>query len=161
MLATGATPAARPHTPVPNARKEIEAAYRQLAQALQRKDLPGAMRFYLPDYTRFDASGTRFHRAQFKQALTRVLRSQRAVQEMRFRILTFRAHHTTATVTARAYLRAQVVAMDGRERPVAGQTYAMAATWPFREFWVRTPQGWRIRTTRLLAPTRASMELLP
>lgn len=161
ILATGKPATGLPPPPAQNARKEIEASYRQMAQALLRKDLPGILRFYLPDYTRLDTSGTRLHRMQFKQALLRVLRSQRAVREMRFRILAFRAHRTTATVTARAYLRAQVMAMNGQEQPVPEQTYEMAATWPFREFWIRTPQGWRIRTTRLLAPTRANMERLP
>lgn len=139
-------------------RKEIETVYGKLATTMKRRDLPAMLQFYTPDYKRKESNGTVSDRAQFKSAMMRVMKSQQVVREVKFRISMFQATNTTATVTAKAFLKARVQMLDSQNHPVPGSAYEMAATWPVREFWVKTPAGWRIKSTKLLAATRANVE---
>lgn len=138
-------------------RKEVNAAYAKIAAALKRKDIEAAMKFYTSDFTRQDSAGARVDRAGYRNAMLRVMKSQQSVHSLRIHIDNFRATGKTVTVTTTTRLKARIVTLNNQDQPV-GRVYEMTATWPVRDVWMKTAAGWRIKNSKMLAPTKATME---
>ena len=139
-------------------RKELKATYAKLAAAMKQKNLSALLKFYTSDYTRQESNGHKMNRLQFKAAMQNVIRSQQTVRGVNFRMDSLRVTGKTAVVTTTAVLKAHVMFMDTYEQPVPRKTYEMVATWPIRDFWVKTSAGWRIQRSKMLAPTKATLE---
>jgi ketosteroid isomerase-like protein len=140
------------------ARKDFQAAYAKLGTAMKQKNLSALLKFYTPDYTRQESNGHIMNHARFKVAMQNVLRSQQTVRGVNFHIDSLRVTGNTAIVTTTVLLKAHVTYMDRQEQPVPSKAYEMTATWPMQDYWVKTAAGWRIKSSKMLAPTKATLE---
>jgi ketosteroid isomerase-like protein len=117
-------------------RKEVEAAYRQYKQAVQKRDVRAIMTLLTPDFTWKLPDGTVYTYRQTEQVLREYFADIKTVHSMTIRIhrLTVEREKAVALVTEK------VVATNADSRRSESREQ-------YREIWARTAQGWKIRRT--------------
>ena len=130
----------------PAARSAISAAYSQLNAAFTQHDLNRFMTYFTPDYKVVDEKGATYNKEQTRQQYADQLKQVKTMQS-RFTVGNFVS--VPGGVEAEMKLHTQGI---GEKRVLFMKfkgTYA-DDLW-VRDFWVNTPQGWRVKSRKTLA----------
>ena len=128
------------------AQSAISAAYTQINTAFTHHDLNQFMAYFMPDYTVVDEKGATYNKEQTRKQYGDQLK-QVVTMESRFKVQNFVA--VPGGVQAEMKLHTQGI---GEKRVMFMKfkgTYA-DDLW-VRDFWVQTPQGWRVKSRKTLA----------
>ena len=130
----------------PAAQSAISAAYAQINAAFTQHDLDRFMTYFTPDYKVVDEKGATYNKEQTRKQYADQLKQVKTMQS-RFTIQNFVS--VPGGVQAEMKLHTQGV---GEKRVLFMHfkgTYA-DDLW-VRDFWVQTPQGWRVKSRKTLA----------
>lgn len=130
----------------PAARSAISAAYSQLNTAFTQHDLGRFMTYFTPDYKVVDEKGATYNKEQTRRQYADQLRQVKTMQS-RFTVGNFVS--VPGGVEAEMKLHTQGI---GEKRVLFMNfrgTYA-DDLW-VHDFWVQTPQGWRVKSRKTLA----------
>ncbi len=130
----------------PVAQSAITTAYGQINAAFTQHDLNRFMTFFTPDYRVVDEKGATYTKEQTRKQYDDQLRQVRTMQS-RFTLQNFAA--VPGGVQVEMKLHTQGI---GEKRVLFMNfkgTYA-DDLW-VRDFWVQTPQGWRVKSRRTLS----------
>jgi hypothetical protein len=136
----------RADAPTPAAaRAEIQGAYNQLCADFEARSLGSAMNFFTPDFMATDEHGKQISRDQ----------TMRQYQDLDNTITSMQSHWNLGTVTP--VPGGDVVEMDmfsngtGRKKVLFFHVNGtFTSEMRVRDFWVDTPQGWRIKRRTIL-----------
>jgi ketosteroid isomerase-like protein len=136
-LSLGCLTAAAPsRLPAQDTRAEIEARYRQLADAIRRKDVEGILALQAPDFSSINPESGTFDYAAMERYTRRLTAAMDSVIHIRNVIRSFEAHGDTAVADVCQELsRLQRL---GDSRPHRIDTSVLQ-----RETWVRLADGWK------------------
>lgn len=126
----------------------ISAAYSQINAAFTRHDLNRFMTYFTSDYRVVDEKGATYNKEQTRQQYANQLKQVKTMQS-RFTIQNFVP--VPGGVQAEMKLHTQGI---GEKRVLFMKfrgTYA-DDLW-VRDFWVQTPQGWRVKSRKTLSDT--------
>lgn len=130
----------------PAARSAISAAYSQLNAAFTQHDLDRFMTYFTPDYKVVDEKGATYNKEQTRRQYADQMKQVKTMQS-RFTVGNFVS--VPGGVEAEMKLHTQGI---GEKRVLFMKfrgTYA-DDLW-VRDFWVQTPQGWRVKSRKTLA----------
>ncbi len=130
----------------PAAQSAISAAYSQINTAFTQHDLTRFMSYFTPDYTVVDEKGATYNKEQTRKQYDDQLRQVRTMQS-RFTVQNFVS--VPGGVQAEMKLHTQGI---GEKKVLFMKfkgTYA-DDLW-VRDFWVQTPQGWRVKSRKTLS----------
>ena len=128
------------------ARTAISAAYSQMSTAFAHHNLDQFMAYFTPDYKVVDEKGATYNKEQTRQQYADQLKQVKTMQS-RFTVGNFVS--VPGGVEAEMKLHTQGI---GEKRVLFMRfkgTYA-DDLW-VRDFWVHTPQGWRVKSRKTLA----------
>jgi ketosteroid isomerase-like protein len=119
-----------------DARPAIEAQYRQLADAIRRKDVKGILALQAPDFSSINPEAGTFDFAAMERYTRRLTAAIDSVIHIRNVIRSFEARGDTAVAdVCQEFSRMQRL---GESRPHRIDTSVLQ-----RETWVRLPDGWK------------------
>lgn len=120
------------------ARKAVEEEYERYHQAVKRKDVDAIMALLTPNYVWKMPDGTLYDYHQTKAALKSYYSTVRAVTDISTQIhrMTVQGNRAIAVVTERVVLQ-------------TADSPRTIRTEHYRETWVKTARGWKIRQTEL------------
>lgn len=130
----------------PAARSAISVAYSQLNAAFTQHDLDRFMTYFTPDYKVVDEKGATYNKEQTRRQYADQMKQVKTMQS-RFTVGNFVS--VPGGVEAEMKLHTQGI---GEKRVLFMKfrgTYA-DDLW-VRDFWVQTPQGWRVKSRKTLA----------
>lgn len=134
-------PAGAAPTAVPSARREIQQAYNKIDAALGRKDVDTAFDYDAEDCQYYDKKGHLLEDGSGRQQTIDLLNQVDALKETDV-ITSFTGSEAGATVTVKEH--AQVFLAN----TVTGRAARIAADAVFRDYWVKTDDGWRRKRSR-------------
>lgn len=138
---------ARASAEVPSAAQSaISAAYGEINTAFTQHDIPRFMTYFAPDYKVVDEKGATYNKEETRQQYTDQLKQVRTMQS-RFTVQNFVS--VPGGVQAEMKLHTQGI---GEKKVLFMKfrgTYA-DDLW-VRDFWVQTPQGWRVKSRKTLS----------
>ena len=138
--------AAKPAAPMPPARREIQAIYHQIDAALDRKDIDTVCDYDAEDCEYFNKKGRRLDTGGGRQALVDLLEKVDSVKRTTT-ITSFTATDTDATVTVKDHV------VVSAANTVTGRAIRAASDEVFRDYWVKTDDGWKRKRTREIKGT--------
>ncbi len=130
----------------PAAQSAISAAYSQINTAFTQHDLDRFMTYFTPDYKVVDEKGATFNKEQTRRQYADQLKQVKTMQS-RFTVQNFVS--VPGGVQAEMRLHTQGLG----EKRVLFMKFKGTYTddlW-VRDFWVNTPQGWRVKSRETLA----------
>lgn len=114
-------------------KKEIQNNYNRIASAIIRKDVKSATSYFTNDYVGIDNKGNRRTAEEMRQYYSSIMPAQVKVVKNQIAIQDFSADSSVAQVSI--VQRADLT--FGTSKIVSQNTY--------RDLWVKTPQGWRLK----------------
>ncbi len=130
----------------PAAQSAISAAYAQINTAFTQHNLDQFMAYFTPDYKVVDEKGATYNKEQTRKQYADQLKQVKTMQS-RFTVQNFVS--VPGGIQAEMKLHTQGI---GEKRVLFMHfkgTYA-DDLW-VRDFWVQTPQGWRVKSRKTLA----------
>ena len=134
--------AAQPNT-APAARHEIQAAYKKIDAALAQKDIDTALDFNADDCEFYDRKGRLMGDGGGRQELVDLVDKVDTIRRTT-KILSFAGTSSEATVTVKCHTVA------GVSSSITGRAAKGISDDVFRDYWVKTDDGWRRKRTRIL-----------
>ena len=139
---------AAPHVALADARtarKELEATYGKIAQAIQRKDLKTWMSYCAPDYSEKGTDGKIVKRHQLEMERRGALNTaQSLVARFDVAQVTTKANSATAVVRY-ALIMVTKAALDPQKK-----THRIVAIAPLRQQWTKSAKGWLLQRSETL-----------
>lgn len=130
----------------PAAQSAISAAYTQINTAFTQHNLDQFMAYFTPDYKVVDEKGATYNKEQTRKQYTDQLKQVKTMQS-RFTVQNFVS--VPGGVQAEMKLHTQGIGEKHVLFMRFKGTYA-DDLW-VRDFWVQTPQGWRVKSRKTLA----------
>jgi hypothetical protein len=124
----------------PEVRKELEASYKQLAEAHDRKDLKAIVGMKTADFHSVFPDGRLGDSKTMEQYSRQFLESNIPPFNIRFTI------RKLVVSENRLIAVAEVFQEVSRSREMAGKVRKVETTVVQRETWAKTPAGWRLKT---------------
>lgn len=144
ILPAAAKPAAAP----PAARREIQAIYNKIDAALSRKDVDTVADYDAEDCEYFNKRGRRLDAGSGRQALIDLLDNVDSVKRTTT-ITSFTATDADATVMVRDHV------VSAAANRITGRAVRVVSEEVFRDYWVKTDDGWKRKRTREIKGTAA------
>ncbi len=139
-LAAAVSAAAAPAA-APSARREIQQTYNKIDAALGRKDVDTAFDYDADDCQYYDKKGHLLEEGSGRQQMVDLLDKVDAIKETDV-ITSFAGSNTEATVTVREHGQAFLA------NTVTGRAARIAVDAVFRDYWVKTDDGWKRKRSR-------------
>ncbi len=126
-----------------SSRHEIQAAYNKIDAALAQKDIDTALDFNADDCEFYDRKGRLLESGGGRQALVDLVEKVDTIRRTT-KILSFAGTSGDATVTVKCHVIA------GASSSITGRAAKGISDDVFRDYWVKTDDGWRRKRTRIL-----------
>ena len=142
--------AAQGETPQTQARAAIQANYNAIDAAFEHRELDRAYTFFAPQYVSIDRSGKRTGKTEAREYnanLLKKVKTLKAQTQVTACVLSKGGAEVTTHQTAKITAEARILFV---RKTVHVQTQSHT-----RDFWVQTPQGWRITESRILSDQSA------
>jgi|GEM_PF-2665006 len=136
-----------PFVPVqaaPNAQPAFQALYDREDMANANKDANALLSSFSPDYVAFDARGEEHHYDQVRDGMLKLFAKYKSIR-VKTVVQSVKLAQNSATVVARAH---NILVHDG-DSP--GQEVKVTSDETDRDFWIRTPSGWKLKQERVLS----------
>ncbi len=139
-IPAGAGPGAA-KTAAPSARREIQAIYNQIDAALARKDVDAVADFNTDDCEFYGPNGKLIASDGGRQEVVDLLENIDVFQR-RAVITSFSGSETEATVTVKDHT------VQATKNNINGRAIRLVADEVFREYWIKTDDGWKRKRSR-------------
>lgn len=128
------------------AKREIQAAIRQINESGERRDRSLVGKWLTRDFQGQDVLGHVYNRTQTKQRFIRLLTYAKSLR-LRTQVQSVTVEDGAATVRTKEYMLAKFVV--GR----TGKIHTVTLNDVWRNLWVKTRDGWRLKRMKQLSST--------
>lgn len=119
-------------------RKELQTQYDRLIQAMKAKDINGVMSVAAPGFTEKQPGMPAMNAAQAKAAMEEDFKMTKSLDSASMKVVKVSVKGNTAVATT-DYKMAGTGLMNGKEHKMTDRGTS-------RDTWVKTPQGWKVKS---------------